>query len=405
MKILWIARTCPYPANDGEKLRVLNLLKMLSVQHELTVIFRVKDQEELTGVAELQKFCKEVYGVVVPKPRGTIDKIRWLMPFLFSRYPISLCTVFFRAISDMLIQISATRHFDVVQVEHSSLAIYLDHVRFEGNPVKVLTMHNIEYIRNARILKNSSFGVNKLYHFATQAYFQRWEIDVLNQFDDVIAMSNFDKSVLLEKNPKLSVHVVPNGVDVRGIPFQPVETVTETVIFVASMDSDANHDAAMYFIRDIWPLLRRLRPDLKVIFVGRYPQQELVAEHNGADITVTGKVNDVFSYYRIATVAIVPLRSGGGTRLKILEAMATGTAVVSTSVGCEGLDVEDGVNILVADTAENFAAAIEKTLVDDVFRRSLVTEARHLVEAKYDWDIIAKQHDIVYRQPIKHGCN
>jgi glycosyltransferase involved in cell wall biosynthesis len=104
-------------------------------------------------------------------------------------------------------------------------------------------------------------------------------------------------------------------------------------------------------------------------------------------------------------VAIVPLRSGGGTRLKILEAMATGTAVVSTSVGCEGLDVEDGVNILVADTAENFAAAIEKTLVDDVFRRSLVTEARHLVEAKYDWDIIAKQHDIVYRQPIKHGCN
>lgn len=405
MKILWIARTCPYPANDGEKLRVFNLLKALAARHELTVVFRVMEQEELAGVAELRKFCKEVHGVVVPRPRGTIDKIRWLMPFLFSRYPISLCTVFFSAIADVLNQISAAQRFDAVQVEHSSLTIYLDHVRFQGRPAMVLTMHNIDYIRNARILENTPLGVAKLYHYVNQARFQRWEIDALGQFDDVIAMSDVDKHLLLKQSPRLSVHVVPNGVDIRGIPFRPVIAATQSIIFVASMDSDANHDGAMYFIRDIWPLLRRSRPELKVVFVGRYPRPELVAAHNGDDITVTGKVDDVFVYYRSATVAIVPLRSGGGTRLKILEAMATGTAVVSTSVGCEGLDVDDGVNILVADTVEHFAAAIEKLLADDVFRKHLIRDARHLVEANYDWDIIAQRHDQVYRQAIQHASN
>lgn len=405
MKILWIARTCPYPANDGEKLRVFNLLKTLAAQHELTVVFRVMEQEELVGVAELRKFCKEVYGVVVPRPRGTIDKIRWLMPFLFSRYPISLCTVYFRAIADVLTRISAVQRFDVVQVEHSSLAIYLDHVRFQGSPATILTMHNIDYIRNARILENTPFGLAKLYHYANQARFQRWEIDVLGQFDEVIAMSDIDKRLLLQQNPSLSVHVVPNGVDIRGIPFCPVGAATPSVIFVASMDSDANHDGAMYFIRDIWPLLRRSRPDLKVAFVGRYPRSELLAAHNGDDITVTGKVDDVFSYYRSATVAIVPLRSGGGTRLKIVEAMAAGTAVVSTSVGCEGLDVADGVNIVVADTAEHFAAAIERIVADDVFRGQLIRDARHLVEAHYDWELIGQRHDQVYREAAKHAHN
>jgi polysaccharide biosynthesis protein PslH len=244
--------------------------------------------------------------------------------------------------------------------------------------------------------------VSKLFQYLNQLRFKDFELGALKRYTAIIAMSELERRLLLAENPHMSVHVVPNGVDAHGISFQPAEDSCRSIIFVASMDSEANHDGAMYCIREIWPRVRASRQDLRLALVGRNPRSELIACHNGDDIVVTGKVNDVFPYYRNAVVAIVPLRSGGGTRLKILEAMAAGTAVVSTSIGCEGLDVEDGKNILVADAPDHFAASIVRLLGDGACRRLVVTEARRLVEEHYDWDLIGQQHDKVYRHAVEH---
>lgn len=401
LRILWIARTCPYPANDGEKLRVFNLLKTLSQLHDLTVIYRAIEAEEEAGATELRKFCKGVYGVRVPRPRGAVEKLRWMLPFLFSRYPLALCTVFFRPIAHQLAQLARSERYDIVQVEHSSLSIYRDHVDFAGDPATVLTMHNIDYLRNERVLRNTPWGAAKLYHWLNQRRFKRWELGVLARYDQVIAMSEVDREVLETDVAGLPVQVVPNGVDATAIPFAPAAAGTNTIIFVASMDSEANHDGAMFFLQEVWPLLKRQRPDTVLKLVGRGPNAELRAADNGNDVIVTGKVDDVLKFYREAAVAIVPLRSGGGTRLKILEAMAAGTAVVSTTIGCEGLEVGHERDILIADEPAALAEAIRHVLDDEPARAALVHAARELVETRYDWKLIARQHQMVYQEALR----
>jgi glycosyltransferase involved in cell wall biosynthesis len=403
MKLLWIVRTCPYPANDGEKLRVYNLLKALSVHHEITLVCRVMDPEEQTGLDELRKFCKAVHGVSVPRPQGLPERVKWVAPFVFSRYPVALCTVFFPAIAHVLQELAEKEQFDIVQVEHSSLTIYLDHVHFRGTPPTVVTMHNVDFIRNERIIENTPLGLLKLYHVANQMRFKKWELDSVRRYSSVVAMSEFDKQLLLAELPSLPVHIVPNGVDISGISFSPVTDNLKKIIFVASMDSEANHDGAMFFAKEIYPLVKQKHSSSSITFVGRNPRQELKEIDNGNDLLVTGKVTDVSDYYRQATVAIVPLRSGGGTRLKILEAMAAGTPVVSTTVGCEGLDLIDQEHLLIADTPQAFAAAVSRLLSDTSFRLGLIERARKCVEVHYDWQLIARQHESVYRKAVHHG--
>jgi polysaccharide biosynthesis protein PslH len=402
LKVLWIARTCPYPANDGEKLRVFNLLKAVAERHDLTIVYRVMAADEQQGAAELNKFCTGgAHGIEVPRPQGLVGKLRWLLPFVFSRYPIALCTVFFEPIRRRLAELAAQERYDVVQVEHSSLDIYLDHVQFPGNPATVLTLHNIDYIRNERVLQNTPFGPAKLYHWFNQRRFKAWELKAIRRYDRVIAMSDIDRGILLKDLPGLPVDVVPNGVDARAITYQPAPEASETVIFVASMDSEANHDGAMFFVREIWPMVKQARPGAVLKLVGRGPHAELQAQHNGQDVVVTGKVADVLGFYREAGVAVVPLRSGGGTRLKILEAMAAGSAVVSTTVGCEGLDVNDGQDILIEDEPRAFADAVLRLLGDVARRRALQQAARRLVENRYDWALIGQQQDRVYTEALR----
>lgn len=402
LKVLWIVRTCPYPANDGEKLRVFNLLKAVAERHDLTIVYRVMAEDEKHGAAELNSFCTGgAHGIEVPRPQGLFGKLRWLWPFVFSRYPIALCTVFFEPIRRRLVELAARERYDVVQVEHSSLDIYLDHVEFSGNPALVLTLHNIDYIRNERVLENTPFGPTKLYHWFNQRRFKPWELKAIRRYDRVIAMSDIDRSILLKDLPGLPVDVVPNGVDAKAIAYQPAADASETIIFVASMDSEANHDGAMFFVREIWPLVKRARSGAVLKLVGRRPNAELQAQDNGRDIIVTGKVADVVGFYREASVAVVPLRSGGGTRLKILEAMAAGAAVVSTTVGCEGLDVTHGEDILIADEPRPFADAVLGLLSDSSGRRAQQQVARHLVETRYDWTLIGQQQDCVYTEALR----
>jgi glycosyltransferase involved in cell wall biosynthesis len=172
---------------------------------------------------------------------------------------------------------------------------------------------------------------------------------------------------------------------------------TERLIFVASMDSEANHDGAIYFVREIFSLVKAPRPSATVVFVGRNPRKELLDLHDAKGIIVTGKVADVFAYYNEAALAVVPLRSGGGTRLKILEAMAAGVPVVSTGIGCEGLNLRDGEHLLIADTPRRFTDCIIRLLDDESFRGEMIRKARALVENEYDWALIARKQVQVYR--------
>ena len=165
------------------------------------------------------------------------------------------------------------------------------------------------------------------------------------------------------------------------------------MLFIGRMDYHANIDAALYFVKNIWPLIHARRPELRLVIAGAQPAPAIVALREQG-ITVTGTVADVRPFYRSALVSVVPLRVGGGTRLKVLEAMAAGTPVVSTTLGAEGLAVTLGKDILLADTPQAFADAVVSLQADSEQWRELATNARQLVQARYDWSVIG---DVLFR--------
>lgn len=399
MKILLISRDCPFPANDGGKIRVFNLIKNLS-HHDITLVCRTMSPEEQSGISELKKYCRHVHAVHIPSPRSFFEKLRWVLPFIFSRYPVGLSTIFFKEFLKTIQEVCANDSFDVIQVEHSSLTIYLDHLSIPDTSRTILTMHNIDYIRNERVMENLPFGIEKIYQWINQAKYKQWELASLKRYDRIIAMSDIDKEIMTNDLPGLDVAIVPNGVDTDAVFFEQKESYpinNKNIVFVASLDNETNHDGAMYFINEIFPLIKKECPGAVISLVGRLPGEELIRKHNGNDIVVTGMVPSVDKYYQEATVAIVPLRSGGGTRLKVLEAMAAGVPVVSTTVGAEGINITTGKDILLADTPEGFARGVVDLLSDIPMRNSIINHARKKVEQEYDWKTIAEQHDLIYR--------
>ena len=200
--------------------------------------------------------------------------------------------------------------------------------------------------------------------------------------------SEREREILLRRVPQARIEVVANGVDVEFFAANPTQDgVRRDLVFMGRMDYHANIDAALYFAKKIWPRVRARRPELRFAVVGSQPTNDVLALRDLAGVTVTGTVDDVRPFYHNALAAVVPLRVGGGTRLKILEAMAAGTPVVSTTLGAEGLAVTAGRDILIADSSEAMADTIASLQPKTLEWQSLITNARTLVQAQYDWSV------------------
>lgn len=216
-----------------------------------------------------------------------------------------------------------------------------------------------------------------------------------------IVMSPQDGNILRQMAPDVRLAVVPNGVDTGY--FQPDggEAEIPALIYAGGMNMFANRDAVMHFLGSVWPAIRQQIPGVRFFAVGQDPPAELrdmAGEDSGID--VTGYVSDIRPYARQAAVYVVPLRVGGGTRLKVLDAMALGKALVSTSIGCEGLDVTPGEHLLVADTPEDFASSVVSLLRDPARRRQLGAAARRLVMERYAWEIVGDRLLDAYDQAV-----
>ena len=219
MKVLWITRTCPFPANDGEKLRQFNILKAIASKHEITLVCRVMNESQLSGLAELRKFCAVVHGIHIPSPKSNLERLQWLFPFLFSRYPLAACTVYFRQIDKILRVLAATERFDIIQIEHPWMTLYTDHMSLKNKPATVLTMHNIDYLRNERIIAHTPFGLTKVYQLVNQIKVKRRELEILGKYDVVVTMSELEREALLKERSKLCISVIPNGADCLNLPY------------------------------------------------------------------------------------------------------------------------------------------------------------------------------------------
>ncbi|HEY9231750.1 MAG TPA: glycosyltransferase, partial [Blastocatellia bacterium] len=252
----------------------------------------------------------------------------------------------------------------------------------------VLFQHNVESLLWRRQAAHEPNWIQRVVFTVEAAKMTRYERRAVNRFHHVIAVSEQDHCQMAAMTAAERISVVPTGVDLKqfanatgGRAARPV------IVFVGSMDWEANIDGVDFFCRDVWPQIKRAVPDATLRLVGRNPHAR-VARWADDSIEVTGTVPSVVEHYQEAMINIVPLRIGGGTRLKIYEAMAMGKATVSTSIGAEGLDVEDGRDIRLANDAASFAEAIIEMVRDDALRRRIEAAAARKA-AQYDWSIIA----------------
>ncbi len=306
-----------------------------------------------------------------------------------------------RCLTDVL----ARGSFDMVQLETSNLFSYLKIIRSApSRPGVLLDWHNIDSELMFRYAVETGNLPKKLIARRTAGLLSKLETRLMGLCDAHTVVSEPDKRKLLKHNPKACVTVIPNGVDASA--FRPADgkAAGTGLLFVGSMDYHANVDAIRWFVQTVWPKLTQRVPALKLSVVGRSPVPEVQALASDR-ITVTGTVADVRPYYSDSAAVIVPLRVGGGTRLKILEAMAMGVPVISTTLGAEGIAAGDGDEILLADSADEMTQAVERILTDGTLRRRLVERARELVSKRYDWNAIGGQLYDVHRALLNGRAN
>ena len=397
MNLLFLSTRSPYPLISGHSLRTYHILKGAAQNHNVTfVTFIQLPEHELKkeNLDHLKSFCKAVYPFEIPADMSKITLAKMLFLNLFSSLPFVGQKYDGPLMRQKIREIIQREHIDLVHVDMLPLTVYIN--EFEHLP-KILVNHNVESIRLYRWFRTEPNPLKKGYLGIQWLKLRSFERSAMNKFDGCVVVSEVDKELLLKMKVKSSLFVVPNGTDTNFFRPNSGKVVENTVLWIGHMDVHTNKDAVLYFWKEIFPILQNKYPQVKMTFVGTAPPKEIAAAaRTDGNVRVTGFVDDIRPYIDEAAVMVVPIRIGSGTRLKILDAMAMGKAIVSTSVGCEGINVSNGKNILIADDPEDFANKTIELLKNPDMRINLEKNALELVKT-YDWSLIGEKQELVYK--------
>ena len=390
MKILWLNAGLLLPLDKGGKLRTWHVMRHLAKRHDITYVSFEDGTEKPADRAGMMEVCSRLETV----PRTDVGKGTWRFYADAARYtidPIPYAVAKYRssAYRNKVASLLASERFDLVVCDFLPPVVNLPDTL--PCPSIVFT-HNVEAEIWRRHAEQAANPVSK--RLLTQQWKRmlRFEASALSRFDLVLAVSDADARTFAELYPDslaAPAHVVQTGVDTDY--FMPVATTAERthMVFTGSMDWLPNEDGMTFFCREILPKIRVAEPEATLSIIGRAPTPAVrrLAEIPGVE--VTGRVDDVRPHIARGSVYIVPLRIGGGTRLKIFEAMSMAKAVVSTTIGAEGLPVTAGRDLEIADEPARFAQAVVRLMRDAVARRAIEAAARQLVVDKYDWSAVA----------------
>jgi len=366
--------------------------------HEVSILsFTTTDQWTQESLEASRAFCKKVTTLSDLDARTVSEKRRQQLRSLLSLNSYEHLQVkrrgdFQRKIDEHL----AGDEYDVVQVEFANMAAYR-YARRGRRPLLVLDEHNIEYDLQRRTAGSAEGKFRKVYNSLNWRKLGREEKAAWRRFDGVVLTSARDAQLLAEVSQGVRSAVVPNGVNVEQFQPAPAAPEPDQLLFFGANNYFPNHDALIYFIDEILPLVVQRRPNVKLSIVGPGAQPSVVARQ-GRHVELVGFVDDVMPYLDRASVVVVPLRIGGGTRLKIVEAMAKSKAIVSTSIGAEGIDVTHDRNALLADSPQAFADQVVRALSEPDLARRLGEQARKLAEERYAWTAVVGKLVQFYEQ-------
>ena len=385
MRILWLKTELLHPVDKGGKIRTYNMLKQLKRDHHITYLSLDDGTAPETARPDAMEYCHKL--VTVPHrttPKFSAGFYLELLTNLFSPLPYFVKKYRSAGMRQAIEQLMETDGFDVLVCDFLQPSINVPAKLPVG---AVLFQHNVESMIWKRHYEVQRNPLKKAYLYRQWRKSWSYERSACRRFDVVVAVSDADEHQMRKEFELTQVASVPTGVDVDY--FRPLDGAMvdgHKLVFTGSMDWLPNEDAMQYFIREILPLVSKSIPDVTLTIVGRNPYPSLVElSKRDKSIIVTGRVPDVRPYIESAAAYIVPIRIGGGTRLKIYEAMAMEKPVVSTTVGAEGLTVTDGKELLLADSPEQFSEAIVRLFTTPAFARKLAQQAALAVRSQFAW--------------------
>lgn len=394
MRVLFVSQIVPYPPHGGVLQRGFNLLREIGREHEVRLLAfhhldELPEQRVPESISALRDFCADVeYFSMWPK-QSRLHKIASFVAALPYVRPYSVLTHRSAALANRIREICEIERWpDIVHLDTIALAPY--RAQCLGLPC-VLTHHNVE----SQLMERRA-GIERL--LAARAYvalqarrLRRYEKNVCPTFPVNVTVSEDDAQTLRTIAGPVRTVVVPNGVDT--VYFKPIDSgrQSNSVIYTGGMQMFANRDAVEWFLKEVWPLVRRRVPDARFVAIGAHPPSWLVkAAAANIGVIAPGFVDDIRPWVSDAAVYIVPLRVGGGTRLKMVDAMAQGKAIVATDIGAEGIKGQSGVHYLLRNRSDDFAEAIVGLMSSREMRAELGAKARQLAETVYSWPVVAR---------------
>lgn len=397
LKILFLTNRSPYPIKDGQSRRTYNILKGLAFRHEIHLLSLYESAEEINpeSVRHLKTFCKQVEMLPAPRKTLSLGMVARLLRSLFSKDPYTVWRHYSKPYINRVRMRLDTTPFDVVHCDILPLAYC---VRGLHGPFRTLTDHDVSYLKAKRLAARARNPVLKLFLYFEALKLKQLESRIFSKLDLGIAVSELDQQHLERLCPGGRFVVVENGVDARAFVPDPDAVEPNALVWVGGFHHYPNCEAVRFFLEEIYPRIKQEKTETKLYVVGGGVPGWLRRLATGdPSIVLTGYVDDPLPYIQRAAVFVAPILSGGGTKLKVLEAMAVGKAVVSTSIGVEGIEGKDQEHFMLADSPEAFSYRVISLLNDHVFRERLGASARKRAREKYDWDAICEGISKIYQ--------
>lgn len=396
MRILQLTPQLPYPPDNGGRVGIYNILKQLSRRHTMTLVSFVTAESE-PSVAALRPYCDQISVI----RHNTATSRSGVLKHLFSSTPYTMAKFFSPRMAAEVRAITHSGAVDLVHVDHLHMAGYIDQIP-PGLPI-VLREHNIESAILRRFAEHASNPAIRWYAGLQARRLKRYEAAIAPLFDRCVTVTDVDANVLRQMAPSAKVEAIPAGVDTDLFypNAVPVQAEPFRIVTTGDYSWSPTADGLTSFVRTVFPLVRASFPEVRFSVIGRNPPDWLRRLTPESGIDTLGRVADVRPEILRGAVFVVPTRIGSGIRLKILEAMALGRPVVSTSIGCEGIDAVNGVNLVVADAPDVFAAAVVRLLGNPSERDRLAAAAVHLIETRYTWAALVDQLSALYETLVE----
>lgn len=390
-RLLFLTNLLPYPLDDGASFKTYHTLRFLSRNWDVTLISFIRSPGEHGYRGELEKICRKVEMVVIKRSR--IRDAGHFVRSLFSRKPFLIQRDHSKKMQAAVDRALMSGTFDTFYADHLHMAQYLR----PWTRQKILDEHNLESelaLKYARIVKNP---LKKLIALLDSKKMRGYEVRTCGSFDLVLTVTEKEREMLSELGVQ-RVRCLPIGVDTKKLKRLHLNSLPRTVVFLGTMYWPPNADAVLWFCRRIFPLIRHSVPDARLSIIGAHPPRSVRKLAADRQVKVWGYVDDPEPLLSDCAAFVVPLRIGGGMRVKILNAFSWGLPVVSTALGAEGIEALDGRHLFIRDAAEDFAEAVVRLIKDRASREQLSLEGRRIAETVYDWETLADRMKVVFSE-------